>query len=265
MVQDQLWKWDPVVLAEGPCPWWTKGPWLKCWRPEVPGECAPAPPPQLSVSWPDSPVWIGVTELGQEVSVLGLGSTGSVLELAAVELLQSVARWEWPVLVPLEDGPRTGLHITFLLTWLSRDLSWSSGVHFLSQLVRLCQSQREEEAWVSAEKHLEVSLLCVQLCYWELWWLNHLTHHADEAWWAEHPEHGCSLQHTRSLWFRSTHGSVSVLQQQACRELRPPSAGERHDDVTEIHNQSRTTAAEAPPSAVESNGWDRNSGLLAQV
>ena len=44
-------------------------------------------------------VWFSVTELAEEVSVLGLSSAGSVLESAAAELLQSAAQREWPVLI----------------------------------------------------------------------------------------------------------------------------------------------------------------------
>lgn len=55
-------------------------------------------------------VWLSVTVLVEEVSVLGLSSAGSVLESAAAELLQSAARREWPVLIQQQGRPSTRPH-----------------------------------------------------------------------------------------------------------------------------------------------------------
>ena len=53
-------------------------------------------------------VWLSVTALVEKVSVVALSSAGSVLECAAVELLQSLAQREWPVLIPSRAGLVTG-------------------------------------------------------------------------------------------------------------------------------------------------------------
>ncbi|KAM7388903.1 hypothetical protein PAMP_022907 [Pampus punctatissimus] len=58
-------------------------------------------------------VWFSVTELVDGVSVLGLSASGSVLESAAAELLQSGAQREWPVLIQQQDRPSLGPHITY--------------------------------------------------------------------------------------------------------------------------------------------------------
>ncbi|KAA8589193.1 hypothetical protein FQN60_010538, partial [Etheostoma spectabile] len=63
-------------------------------------------------------VWLSVTALVEEVSVVALSSAGSVLELAAVELLQGLAQREWPVLIPQQDRPSDGPNIHTTTTWI---------------------------------------------------------------------------------------------------------------------------------------------------